>query len=645
LDSDEDSLFGDDGGTWTTAAARAGRMRPRQAAAFGSNPPPRWRAWIPALRRPSWSAAVDYWASLPLRRQARLTSIASVLVASALFAVALSILLATYARSLRQPVVKVSLEPAATLDLPAVSFCSSFRDVPAFAHLPTERYPGHPIFTAHAFVNWEDGTQQAYPEAITSGWVETTTIGTAAAPYATCDDRLSKMSIRRMQLSYDGYNGLKPLPGIDPANDPRCTACVRIGVSPKSGPLSLSANRRAAGKPVGVSVSLTTSDAFQYCVDGRLRRNDVTGYIYPFVLQVLARVIVEHVPGLIEKKVLDFAGHEPKRISEWSGEYTWFSLAEQASDEDYGRMVSMHCNVYFFSGYFYPSDDPPGSVAYRLDVTGFNSTDPFNRTGHVVWTELSTGSSLPLFHTGGFAEPFDNLPSMAVNAPLENMPPVPGVGRPPPPIVGVDVSAKMVDDGGANGGGTAPGGDDGSGRGGNSTAVVPASATEAVLDERRAITDAVQFQFSSRSALHLSLFTQSPAEAAAGPPAADRQIALVGQTERYVRLELARSIDFDGVQRYLPERLAVSELSRARISGFESTIFSEWLFDVSYSSFVTTVNSLVAGVTPAQVAADAANYLGACTGASMFTFLIVPLNLGVAGALRYGRRRRPVGTG
>lgn len=123
----------------------------------------------------------------------------------------------------------------------------------------------------------------------------------------------------------------------------------------------------------------------------------------------------------------------------------------------------------------------------------------------------------------------------------------------------------------------------------------------------------------------------------AGPPGPDRQIALVGQEDRYVQLELGRVVDFDGATRYLPSRLAVSELSRSRITLFKSNMFAEWLFDIRYGSFVTTVNSVVAGVTPAQVAADAANYLGACTGASMFTFLIVPLNLGVAGALRWGR--------
>lgn len=59
--------------------------------------------------------------------------------------------------------------------------------------------------------------------------VEEITAGSAAAPYATCAERLSAMSIKRVLGNYDDFNGLKPLPGVDPSADPRCTACMRIG--------------------------------------------------------------------------------------------------------------------------------------------------------------------------------------------------------------------------------------------------------------------------------------------------------------------------------------------------------------------------------------------------------------------------------
>lgn len=617
VDSDDDSLGGDGPAT--------GRLATREAAAWGSNPPSRWRLCLSPLRRPSWSAFVIYWKSLPLRRQARLTSLMSVMVAMFLFVIALSVLLVTYARSLRKPVVKVSLVTSATLEVPVISLCTSFREIPAFAAYPTDRYPGHPIFTARAFVHWEDGYQEAYPNTLTSGVVEETTTGSAAAPFSSCAERLSAMSLRRVLDNYDGFNGLKPFPGRDPSADPRCTACMRIGagavseLAPTRRRMSLSANRGASGLPVGFSLSLTTSDAFQFCVDGRMRRSQDTGFIFPFSLSAMTESILEHIDEITRLGILDFGGRDPFERN-YEGERRWFTLTYGsigATGTGFEDLVSMHCNVYFFSGFFYPSEEGLASVRFRLNDTDTTQGSPEER---VRWISDSSGSeALKLIKTDGYTTNFGELPSLSVNAPLPDLPRTPVA--PPPEESGTNTSSTNGTDGLDTGRDAA-------------AADLPPPRGE-VLQKRANITDAFRHQFASRSAHHLNLYTQSAKEAAAGPPGGDRQIAIISQKDRYVQLELQRLVDFDGSTRYLPTRLAASELSRSRITVFTSNMFNEWLFDIRYGTFVTTVNSVVAGVTPAQVAADAANYLGACTGASMFTFLIVPLNLGVAGVLRW----------
>ncbi|GAB0494555.1 hypothetical protein MMPV_005849 [Pyropia vietnamensis] len=626
VDSDEDSLDNADAVAMNGVGGITACQAEREAAAFGSNPPSRWRLRLAPFRRPSFSAFVTYWNSLPLQRQARLTSLFSVMVAMFLFAIALTVLLSTYARSLRKPVVKVSLESAASLELPVISICSSFREVPAFAAYPTDRYPGHPIFTARAFVHWEDGYQEAYPNTLSSGVVEEITTGSAAAPFSTCAERLSAMSLKRVLDNYDGFNGLKPLPGVDPLADPRCTACMRIGAGATStlassgGRMSLSANRAAAGLPIGISLSLTTSDAFQFCVDGRMRRSQDTGFIFPHSLAAMTESILEHIDDITAQGILDFGDRDPFERN-LEGERKWFSLTYggfSSDDADFEQLVSMHCNVYFFSGYFYPLEEGLASVRFKLQDTGAESNRP---EGRVRWVADNAGSeALKLIKTDGYTTNFNDVPSISVLAPLPNLPPLPAAS-------GTNTSTTDADGARDTGRDT----DRDAGATGGSESI------EEILATRKNITNAFRHQFASRSALHLNLYTQSEAEAAAGPPVADRQVTLVSQEDRYVRMELSRLIDFDGSTRYLPMRVSVSELSRSKISVFKSNMFNEWLFDISYGSFVTTVNSVVAGVTPAQVAADAANYLGACTGASMFTFLIVPLNLIVAYAQRWSR--------
>jgi len=119
-----------------------------------------------------------------------------------------------------------------------------------------------------------------------------------------------------------------------------------------------------------------------------------------------------------------------------------------------------------------------------------------------------------------------------------------------------------------------------------------------------------------------------------------REVALVGQGERFLRLGLSQSIGYDGTPRFAAEELARSELSLPRLRFFEPGAFSEWLFDVRYTSFVTATASEAPAVSTSQYVADVANYFGAFTGLSTFTLLIVPANLLAAWVAGRWRHRR-----
>lgn len=581
------------------------------------------RVRVQAPRRP--------WGERPLREQAVVTSAAAAAAATAAFLVCVGLLSRSYVASQAAPVVQVTLTAAAVLDLPVVTVCPSLREVPHFSGQPTAAHPGHPIMAVRAVSDWEGGTQVAYPNVLSSGVVEMVDVGTAAAaaPFVNCTARLNAMSVPRVSSAYDGVNGLRPVPGEDPAIDGRCRTCVRLGRSPRR---PLEANRQAAGLPTGVTLSITTSDAFQYCVDRRRRNADVTPFVYSRLLSAVSEKIVEYGDELQARGILSLGGED--LTPRWSsGEFRWFSYSldpqdfdlRHRVDRDMSMLIGFHCNVYFFSGFFYPTDDPPGGVRYRLDEQGLwqrsGSGPYFDVTGEPAFEGVSTP---PAFHV---LSPYPANPAKDDSG-----------GE---AVTAAAPAARQVvawDGRGVRGWPAAEGfGDDDDDQPNTPPLPIypegPASvAPPGGAPLRRFLKTSFVQQFVNRSALHMVVHTEDPATAAADGSGLSRssEVALVGQGERFLRLGLARSVDFSGAIRYAAADVARSELSMPRLRHFEPGIFSEWLFDFRYTSFVTATASEAAAVSTAQYAADVANYFGAFTGLSTFTLLIVPANL-VAG--------------
>jgi len=581
----------------------------------------------------------------------------------AAFLVSFVLLSRSYVRSQAAPVVQVTLTREAVLDLPVVTICPDWREVPHFSRQPSAAYPGHPILAVRAFSNWEAGRIYAWPNLLDANVVEMIHVGgsAAAAPFPNCSARLNAMSVARVSAAYDGLNGLTPVRGLDPGADDRCRVCVRVGRSPT---VPLTAAALSSGSPTGVSVSLTTSDAFQYCVDGRRRSADVSQTVFSRLLAAMGEKILQHRAALIERGTIrvspDF--NLTERFS--SGDLRWFTYSRDPRDNDEARgsadlnltgLIGFHCNVYFFSGYFYPSDDPPGSVAYRL-----------NRRG--LWEPIGTGS---VFVIRGA----DTFVGISEASPLDVLAPYPtrnelnaarrdlaqgrtspsqvlgggGGGTPTPApanatvAAGAGVVAAGDATGMANGGGGGGSGGGGGAVGAAAAVSPPPTPTPPPLTpEQRALQVRALEQFLNRSALHMLVYTQAAVETT--PSGNDlsraREVALVGQGERFLRLGLSQSIGYDGTPRFAAEELARSELSLPRLRFFEAGAFSEWLFDVRYTSFVTATASEAPAVSTSQYVADVANYFGAFTGLSTFTLLIVPANLLAAWVAGRWRDRR-----
>eukprot|EP00170_Pyropia_yezoensis_P008123 contig_33761_g8150 len=188
--------------------------------------------------------------------------------------------------------------------------------------------------------------------------------------------------------------------------------------------LALTANRQAAGLPTGISLSITTSDAFQYCVDTRRRHEDVSLYVFSRLLSLMSEVIVEHGEALQARGVLSL-GPGDRSLADRSEarELRWFTYSLNRGDEDRRleadpdmvALIGFHCNVYFFSGYFYPTDDPPGGVRYELDGRG-------------IWRRTGPGPYFDVKGEPAFQGPVP--PAYHVLSPLPPMPPANDTGEP-----------------------------------------------------------------------------------------------------------------------------------------------------------------------------------------------------------------------
>lgn len=282
-------------------------------------------------------------------KQFRSMAICAWMFALLMMMLALGFLTKEFVYSQRNPAINIENIPQDELALPVISFCMDHQGVPAFANYPTAQYPGYPLFAVTSIDNEHDETSSlvSYPDSSNSPWSQESFLRGDAEK---CKRDLASMSIDRSRQSLFRYNLNKDAAviGVDKLDENPCQSCFSTG---KTKPQVVSSQKARSPSKMPVSTTVSMNRMYSYCVF----KNEALYNTEP--LQLFQNQFLEHFTALIERGILDIEGGMTQRDRT-------STLSFGASTSGPNSLNDMLCSVYFFSGYFYPSEDE-GEVSFK----------------------------------------------------------------------------------------------------------------------------------------------------------------------------------------------------------------------------------------------------------------------------------------
>lgn len=229
----------------------------------------------------------------------------------------------------------VKYEMSDTLDLPKLWFCTAETALPAFNEMPSQ-YRGEPLF----WVDFVKGTNAhlnvTFPDTRGLSQFGMVTIGAKGQP---CNASKAMDPI----LFYE-ENGTKP----------PCFHCLSMIRNPA---LRIDRNRpgQSALKHFSshAAIRLSHQSFISRC---RTVQHGINKPLYRFFREQMK----EHSSNLEQRGILNFGQYDAKNISHEHLLWPTFRAGFNNASEDFkmADVLDMFCNVYLFSGYFYPSTAP-----------------------------------------------------------------------------------------------------------------------------------------------------------------------------------------------------------------------------------------------------------------------------------------------
>lgn len=248
------------------------------------------------------------------------------------------------------PGIRMEQVAADVLSAPAITVCNQNMGQPSFLNFPTKKYPGHPLFGISRVQNMHNG--------LFSDNVFKSDNGTGISPYITpiykgpgipkCKNELGQMSINRARSSLFKYKLEKniSLIGVPSYDQFPCYQCFTFGAEHEQ---KLSKGKHRSTSDMPLSMEVFSSRIMAFC---QLRQENTS----PFLKTFFDLEFKAHFGNLTDAGIL----FVPKGLSEQN-----MTKLFQSSDHFYGRnLQEFFCSVYFFAGYFYPSEDA-GNVRYE----------------------------------------------------------------------------------------------------------------------------------------------------------------------------------------------------------------------------------------------------------------------------------------
>lgn len=302
--------------------------------------------------------------------------------------IALTFLTRDFIRSRSSDVLSLTYKPKAKLRLPVISVCSPLINIPSFPALLSDVpfvpsntaalsgvAKGIPLWTLRAIDSYPNSAELSWPHAF-----QRVTAAFRGPDGTTCAARFNKMNISAASESFNmfGYTSRSGSSGQSLKRHDACQFCFQVGRDPK---VTLNRtydgqNNRSEDLSSGLRLHVVVAEPWAAC----------QRYPVEFMMSVDAQVfLTEQVRrnweelekrGIIDSAGIDYKNDEefelyvpsrPPRIEtrkihkeHWKRP---FDLGREA------RSWELICHVYFFSGFFYPAENP--QISFRLNKTSY----------------------------------------------------------------------------------------------------------------------------------------------------------------------------------------------------------------------------------------------------------------------------------
>lgn len=272
-------------------------------------------------------------------------------------AVALAFLIVDYWTAQTNPALSTTIFHQKQVQVPTIFACLNIPAIPLFANFPSGQYHGYPLWGFRSYTDIERNESFMFPKTM-EFVADETYIGNPSR----CEEQLSYMSRQDMQSGISSRLSFRD----------NCYSCLRIG---NKRPIELSfanARNRQAGV---VTLEFGVSTDLEFCLRPRRVLDDRSLFLLNRLLTQAGKEMVQK--GIIE--VVDpnnatTIGYALWRaFSVYAVKYPTNNLVMQSA------MRSVFCNLYLFSGHFFPVK--PGT-AVRYKYTRADGIDGWKQVGN-----------------------------------------------------------------------------------------------------------------------------------------------------------------------------------------------------------------------------------------------------------------------
>lgn len=247
-------------------------------------------------------------------------------VAISLMIVAIAFVSADFYRSRTIPALSTNVLRQQRLQLPVVYACLSMPQIPTFADMINSSYAGRPLWGLRSYTNKENGETYIYPATH-----EMVSEPTYLGPKEFCDSSMPFLSKKRIEHAMNFVQ-----------DAPRCFSCLRVG---RKKPVWIEHSKALVRASGAVTLEFSTSKEIDFCYTRSTLQNVA-------VRQAMKDALKRQSSTFVDRGIIVMLNPSDANFALDFG----FEPIEQLGDTR--RLIveeaTVFCNLYLFSGVFYP---------------------------------------------------------------------------------------------------------------------------------------------------------------------------------------------------------------------------------------------------------------------------------------------------